>query len=117
MYGHQMSLLNKSTCMCVCVCGVCVCVCVCVRVCACAHACVHVCVCVLNHKVSVGSYWIWLGKANQALLSRSSTHSVNRSTSMYGHQKSLLNKSTCMCVYSSASVIATVAQVNKKHSL
>ena len=57
----------------------CVCACVCV---VCAHVCVHVCVCVcVCARVRVKSqsqcgfylqaYWIWLGKANQALLSRS----------------------------------------------
>ena len=58
-----------STCVCVCVCVyVCVCVCVCV--------CVHVCVRVKSQSQCgfyLQAYWIWLGKANQALLSRSST--------------------------------------------
>ena len=78
MYGLQMSLLNKKYLLCVCVC-VCVYVCVCARV----HmrVCMCVCVCVLNHKVLFASL---LDMANQALLSRSSTHSVNRSTPCMG---------------------------------
>ena len=67
----------------------------------CAHACVHVRV---KSQSQCGfylqAYWIWLGKANQALLSRSQCTQVNP---MYGHQKSLLKNSTvhmrvCMCV-------------------
>ena len=83
IYGHQMSLLNKSTCVCVCVC-----------------VCVHVCVRVKSQSQCgfyLQAYWIWLGKARHCYLHQS-THSVHRSTSMYGHQMSLLNKSTCVCV-------------------
>ena len=41
---------------------------------------------------------IWLGKANQALLSRSIYPQCTQVNPMYGHQKSLLNMCVCMCV-------------------
>ena len=85
MYGHQKSLLNNSTCVCMCVC-----------------MCVHMRVCMYARvksqsqcRFNLQGYCIWLGKANQALLSRSICKQVNP---MYGHQKSLLKNSTCVCV-------------------
>ena len=48
--------------------------CVCVRVCVCVCVCVHVYVRVKSQNqfgFYLQAYWIWLGKANQALLSRS----------------------------------------------
>ena len=75
MYGHQMRLLNNSTCVCVCVC---VCACVCVRVCVrvCAHACV--CVCFVKSQSQCGS----ICKLRHCYLDQS-THSVHKSISMY----------------------------------
>ena len=62
---------------------------VCVYVCVCVH--MRVCMCVLGKSQSqcrfnLQGYNIWLGKANQALLSGSICKQVNP---MYGHQKSL----------------------------
>ena len=73
-------------------CYLCVCMCVCVHM--------RVCMCVLvksqsQCRFNLQGYCIWLGKANQALLSRSICKQVNP---MYGHQKSLLNNSTCVCM-------------------
>ena len=78
MYGFLKSLLNNSTCVCV-------------------H--MRVCMCVLNHKVSMGSICkrTGYGKANQALLSRSIYPHCTQVNPMYGHQKSLLKNSTCVC--------------------
>ena len=70
------------------------CVCVCARVCVCAHACVHVCVRVKSQSQCVfnlQAYWIW--PTATAYLNQS-THSVHRSTSIYGLQ----NKTMCVCV-------------------
>ena len=85
MYGHQKSLLNNSTC-------VCVCVCVCVHM--------RVCMCVL---VSVGSICKCTGygeklHVTRPLLSRSIYPQCTQVNPMYGHQKSLLKNSTCVCV-------------------
>ena len=85
MYGHQKSLLNNSTCVCMCVC-----MCVHMRVCMCARVKSQ-----SQCRFNLQGYCIWLGKANQALLSRSICKQVNP---MYGHQKTLLKNSTCVCV-------------------
>ena len=60
----------------------------------CVYVCVHmrVCMCVLVKSQSqcgfyLQAYWIWLGKANQALLSRSIYPQCTQINPMYGHQR------------------------------
>ena len=88
IHGYQKSLYDtQQVKISTCVLCVCVCTCVCVRV---------------KSQSQCGfylqAYCIWLGKTNQALLSRSIYPQCTQSTSMYGHQMSLLNNSTCVCV-------------------
>ena len=63
----------------------------------------RVCMCVRvksqsQCRFNLQGYCIWLGKANQALLSRSIYPQCTQVNPMYGHQKSLLNMCVCTCV-------------------